>query len=86
VGKIDVDREALMQLERRMFENTQAAGPAGNHQWGIDVGPHQDRWDPYADTPQEWINPNYQAKTLSENEVFHCVTCLTANRSSLAGT
>ncbi|KAF8185366.1 hypothetical protein K438DRAFT_1436931, partial [Mycena galopus ATCC 62051] len=50
----DVDRECLGYFEERLFENSKRAGQAGNHQWGLDAGAHQDRWNPYADIPYEW--------------------------------
>jgi hypothetical protein len=30
-----------------MFEKSQQAGTAGNWQWGLDAGDHQERWNPY---------------------------------------
>ncbi|KAH7879468.1 uncharacterized protein C8R40DRAFT_991141, partial [Lentinula edodes] len=30
-----------------MFERSKAAGKAGYYQWGLDVGCHQDDWNPY---------------------------------------
>ncbi|KIK01076.1 hypothetical protein K443DRAFT_7219 [Laccaria amethystina LaAM-08-1] len=43
---IDVEREALENLETEMFEVSRDAGIASYHQWGLDAGHHQD-WDPY---------------------------------------
>lgn len=55
---VDVDREAVGFLEDRMFTQSKAAGPAGNQQWGLDAGPHQDHWHPYSEGPEEWAeNP-----------------------------
>lgn len=50
----DVDLECLNSLERRMFEVSKAAGHAGYWQWGLDVGDHQEGWDPYGNLPAEW--------------------------------
>ncbi|EDR06399.1 uncharacterized protein LACBIDRAFT_328726 [Laccaria bicolor S238N-H82] len=45
---IDVEHEALENLETEMFEVSRAAGIDGRlYQWGLDTGHHQD-WDPYA--------------------------------------
>lgn len=45
---VDVDRECIGRLEEEMFENSERAGIAGNHQWGLDAGDHQ-YWYPYDD-------------------------------------
>jgi hypothetical protein len=39
-----------------MFERSQAAGIAGEYQWGLDVGDHQDAWNPYDGLPYHWIH------------------------------
>ncbi|KAL0572827.1 hypothetical protein V5O48_009138 [Marasmius crinis-equi] len=44
---VDVDRESLAALEQKMFDMSETAGHAGNSQWGLDVGIHQDDWSPY---------------------------------------
>ncbi|KAK0244804.1 hypothetical protein EDD85DRAFT_785168 [Armillaria nabsnona] len=44
---VDVDMEALVILEKRMFDTSEDAGIAGNHQWGLDIGMHQDNWYPW---------------------------------------
>ena len=41
-----MDRECIERLEEEMFEVSEWAGIAGNHQWGLDAGDHQ-YWDPY---------------------------------------
>ncbi|KAG2335356.1 hypothetical protein BDR05DRAFT_1036091, partial [Suillus weaverae] len=51
---IDVDLECVGILEQRMFEESLAAGAAGNEQWGKDAGTHQDRWNPYEGLPEHW--------------------------------
>ncbi|KZP27480.1 hypothetical protein FIBSPDRAFT_730615 [Athelia psychrophila] len=48
---VDVDGECLADLEHLLFENSAAAGLAGNQQWGLDAGPHQHNWDPYVHFP-----------------------------------
>jgi hypothetical protein len=45
--EVDVERECLAKLEEEMFERSQAAGIAGEYQWGLDVGDHQDGWNPF---------------------------------------
>lgn len=53
--EIDVERECLEKLEEEMFERSQAAGIAGEYQWGLDAGDHQDAWNPYDGLPYHWI-------------------------------
>ncbi|KAG2156784.1 uncharacterized protein EDB93DRAFT_1307406, partial [Suillus bovinus] len=48
VTHTDVDLECLLAFEQCLFENSAQSGSAGNHQWGLDAGNHQDGWDPYA--------------------------------------
>ncbi|TFK32445.1 hypothetical protein BDQ12DRAFT_773402 [Crucibulum laeve] len=50
---VDVERESLERLEEEMFEVSVRAGVAGNYQWGLDAGQHQD-WNPYCDLPEHW--------------------------------
>ena len=50
----DVDRKCLELLEERMFERSAEAGIAGNKQWGLDAGDHQQHWDPYVALPDDW--------------------------------
>ncbi|KAK0187093.1 hypothetical protein F5146DRAFT_1209292 [Armillaria mellea] len=45
---VDIDLEAHEILEFQLFSQTEEAGTAGNQQWGLDVGCHQDNWYPYA--------------------------------------
>ena len=40
--------ECLSQLEQGMFEVSAQADIAGNYQWGLDAGHHQDNCDPYS--------------------------------------
>jgi hypothetical protein len=53
--EVDVERECLAKLEEEMFERSQAAGIAGEYQWGLDIGDHQDAWNPYDGLPDHWI-------------------------------
>ncbi|KIM36004.1 hypothetical protein M413DRAFT_14221 [Hebeloma cylindrosporum] len=52
--EIDVDKECLESLEEEMFERTERTGISGNWQWGLDVGHHQDGWDPSFGVPENW--------------------------------
>jgi len=54
LNSIDVDAECIENLEEEMFENTTRTGPSGNEQWGLDVGHHQDGWNPYSGVPKTW--------------------------------
>ncbi|KAF8956267.1 hypothetical protein BDZ97DRAFT_1763938 [Flammula alnicola] len=63
---IDVDKECLESLEELMFERSSKAGMAGNCQWGLDAGDHQECWDPYQGIPSYW---NYGDRSESEGEL-----------------
>ncbi|KIK60752.1 hypothetical protein GYMLUDRAFT_85199 [Collybiopsis luxurians FD-317 M1] len=65
VAGVDVDFEALRILEWRMFDHcSDAAGPAGNHQWGMDKGQHKNRWNPWDEfAPENVIG--YQKRDAS---------------------
>ncbi|KAJ7753231.1 hypothetical protein B0H16DRAFT_1835398 [Mycena metata] len=77
----DIDHECLNFFEERLFEHSLAAGRAGNQQWGLDVGTHQENWSPYINIPAEWNHddrdnesesellpgPNYKAEPRVEN-------------------
>jgi len=52
-NRIDVDKECLERLEEEMFERSALAGKAGNFQWGLDAGDHQEAWNPYLGT-EHW--------------------------------
>ncbi|KAF5361206.1 hypothetical protein D9757_013608 [Collybiopsis confluens] len=53
--KYDVDLEALRILEKLIFDVSESAGEAGNHQWGLDAGSHQRNWNPWTlDAPESW--------------------------------
>ena len=69
---IDVDKECLECLEEEMFERSLLAGVAGNFQWGLDAGDHQDRWNPYAGTPPMW-NHEDRESSEGEHEVSHYI-------------
>jgi len=62
----DVDLECLTALEERMFERSNRAGASGNWQWGLDVGEHQDRWNPYNGLPTHW---NFDDRDQHESEL-----------------
>lgn len=68
---VDVDRECLQRLEEEMFEVSEHAGVAGNYQWGLDAGDHQN-WDPYANLPEHW---NHGDRTGGDSELEVCNMC-----------
>ncbi|KAH7907135.1 hypothetical protein BJ138DRAFT_1215655, partial [Hygrophoropsis aurantiaca] len=70
---VDVDKECLWALERRMFEDSMDAGRAGNQQWGLDMGEHQHGWNPYEGLPTEW---NFGDREFSETELEVCCNSL----------
>lgn len=51
---VDVDQECISSLEYKLFQRSKEAGIASLCQWGLDVGPHQDGWNPYSQVPTEW--------------------------------
>jgi hypothetical protein len=51
---VDVDLECLSYFEERLFEYSKETGDAGNQQWGLNAGPHQDDWSPYVNLPEQW--------------------------------
>jgi hypothetical protein len=57
IPPIDVESRAVAALEQIMFESSIEAGTAGDEQWGLDVGPHQNGWRPY-DT-SHWCAAEY---------------------------
>ncbi|KAJ6516560.1 hypothetical protein C8R47DRAFT_960861 [Mycena vitilis] len=59
----------LNVFEERLFEYSLAAGRAGNQQWGLDAGPHQDNWNPYANIPAHWNHDDRENESESELEV-----------------
>jgi hypothetical protein len=50
---IDVEKGVIQSLEENMFEQSTAAGRAGNKQWGKTEG-NQDNWDPYLHVPMSF--------------------------------
>ena len=53
--EVDVERECLAKLEEEMFERSKAAGVAGEYQWGLHAGGHQDAWNLYDGLPSHWV-------------------------------
>ncbi|KAK7434743.1 hypothetical protein VKT23_020021 [Stygiomarasmius scandens] len=47
IDAVDVDLEALKVLEYYIFSLGVDAGEAGNKQWGLDVGMHENDWNPW---------------------------------------
>ncbi|KAG2342656.1 hypothetical protein BDR05DRAFT_963859, partial [Suillus weaverae] len=72
----DVDLECPSVFEQRLFEKSAQSGSAGNYQWGLDAGSHQDGWDPYAGLPSHWNHEgrNEGDPDYDENELE--VLCL----------
>ncbi|KAI0071385.1 hypothetical protein K474DRAFT_1582029, partial [Panus rudis PR-1116 ss-1] len=55
----DVDKECIFSLEHKIFQRSEEAGIASLCQWGLDAGPHQDGWNPYAEVPSHWHVNDY---------------------------
>lgn len=71
---VDVDRDALLQLEEEMFERSARAGIAGNYQWGRDVGGHQGYWNPYDGLPSIWDHgdaPDLEETSVSQIKLLN---------------
>ena len=66
---VDVDREAVLILEKAMFEYSKETGASGNWQWGLDAGDHQGKWVPYLHLPQEWSPGDRDSESESELQV-----------------
>ncbi|KAF9060136.1 hypothetical protein BDP27DRAFT_1237347, partial [Rhodocollybia butyracea] len=64
----DIDLEALKILEHQMFSRSKDAGEAGNYQWGLDKGIHENNWNPWdLLAPENMIG--YKAREASEPRV-----------------
>lgn len=74
---VDVDREAIFLLERRMFETSKAGGLASYQQWGLDSGVHQEKWSPYPNVPEDWNLHDYDEP---EDDVYQ-VTIKALNKN-----
>jgi len=68
---VDVDKECLERLEEEMFERSALAGKAGNFQWGLDAGEHQEGWNPYLGTEQ-WSYDDQDSS--SDDELYNVRT------------
>ena len=68
-SQIDVDKECLERLEEEMFERSALAGIAGNYQWGLDAGDHQEGWNPLAGTPEHWNHDDRDSSSEDEYKV-----------------
>ena len=68
-SQIDVDKECLERLEEEMFERSALAGIAGNYQWGLDAGDHQEGWNPFAGTPEYWNHNDRDSSSEDEYKV-----------------
>jgi hypothetical protein len=53
----DVNFEAIVLLDKVMFDESVKAGVAGNHQWGLDAGPHELAWNPNISGPSVTNGP-----------------------------
>lgn len=82
VRHVDVDQECLFDFEQRLFERSEDSGKAGFYQWGLNAGPHQDRWDPYSLSRSEWTVDDWTPdgtesdwETVSSSICFQCLMC-----------
>ncbi|KAF9061883.1 hypothetical protein BDP27DRAFT_1428441 [Rhodocollybia butyracea] len=66
IDPIDVDYEAMIHLDRAMFDWSAQAGVSGNEQWGLDAGMHEDNWYPYGLSAPE---RNGNEREGSESEI-----------------
>jgi hypothetical protein len=68
---VDVDKESLERLEEEMFERSILAGIAGNYQWGLDAGDHQEGWNPYGGTEHFHIDNRESGEDEHEVSIFN---------------
>jgi hypothetical protein len=80
----DVDLECLSVFEQRLFEKSAQSGSAGNYQWGLDAGNHQDGWDPYAGLPSYWNYNDRNKGDADYDENLLEVSCLLTFQTVLA--
>ena len=81
LNSIDVDAESIETLEEEMFEHSSRTGASGNEQWGLDVGHHQDGWNPYLGVPQtekkrEGNEAECKVRLSTETLLHHPLTSL----------
>ena len=69
---VDVDSESIRLLDKIMFDESTRAGVAGNHQWGLDVGPHEGGGDPQLVGPS--VTPHDMRRDGDDDE--EVVVCL----------
>lgn len=70
IKSADVDLEAIKHLDHAMFDMSEMAGMAGNLQWGLDIGMHEDNWLPYDnDAPEMGIGTEHREGSDSELQV-----------------
>ena len=73
LNSIDVDAESIETLEAEMFEHLSRTGASGNEQWGLDVGHHQDGWNPYLGVLKTWHEKKREGKEAEcEVRPNHC--------------
>ena len=65
--EVYVEHECLAKMEEEMFEHSQVAGIAGEYQWGLDAGDHQNAWNPYDGLPDHWIHTD-RLENVDDNE------------------
>ncbi|KIK64086.1 hypothetical protein GYMLUDRAFT_241299 [Collybiopsis luxurians FD-317 M1] len=65
IEPVDVDMEAMVILDWAMFDRSEKAG---NMQWGLDTGMHEDGWNPYI-PPGPEIEDQLREGNESETQV-----------------
>jgi len=68
--------DAVQVLERALFSQTSDSGDAGLQQWGLDVGKHQDGWDPYEESNDpdwfsDWFDNSTERRLRRRGQVSH---------------
>lgn len=81
-GIVDVDRECIAAFEERLFECSERAGLASFYQWGLDVGDHQSRWNPFNEVPYDWDYHDYEWEYEDECEVNTQLICQVADANN----
>lgn len=72
---LDVNSEAISILDKIMFDKSERAGIAGNDQWGLDAGPHEQCWEPSSSGPSVTQNKKREGDD-DDIELQVCANCL----------
>ncbi|EKM79081.1 hypothetical protein AGABI1DRAFT_128246 [Agaricus bisporus var. burnettii JB137-S8] len=81
---IDINKTCISKLERLMFEFSKNTGKAGDFMWGLNLGDHQDQWDPYKLVPKDWIVNDHEVDSSANDIGWDYIKVLPASNPSNA--